>query len=86
MRNAIDYTTPAFFDEVIQIFTRVAYVKNSSVGLEHVILEKKSKRLIAEGTGVAVYLEAKTNRPERLPHELRTKVRAFEKEDVEFLL
>ncbi len=85
VRNTIDYSYPAFFDEVIQIFTRVAYVKNSSVGLEQVILEKKSQRLIVEGTGVAVYLDAKTNRPERLSEEMRTKVSAFEKDDVEFL-
>ena len=84
VRNTIDYKSPAFFDEVIRVFTRVAYVKNSSVGLEHIILQKHTQRVIAEGTGVAVYLDATTNRPERLSDEMRMKISDYEQGNAEF--
>lgn len=85
VRNTVDYKNPAFFDEVLKIFTRVAYVKNSSVGVEQFIIELGSQRLIAEGTGVLVYLNAVTNTPERVPEEYRKKILDYEKGDVEFI-
>lgn len=85
VRNSCDYKSPALFDDIIRIWTRVAYVKNSSLGIEHRVDEKEGGRLIAEGTGVAVYLDAATNRPVRLPDLFREKIRAYEGENVKFL-
>ena len=41
VRNEIDYKSPALFDDLITIYTRVAFIKNSSFAMEG-ILEKAS--------------------------------------------
>ncbi len=85
VRNTIDYRSPARFDDVLLIRTRIASVKNSSIGIEQRIEDKNTGRLIAEGTGVAVYLEAATGRPLRLPDAYRETIRSYEGSNAVFL-
>ncbi len=86
VRNTCDYKSPAYFDDVLEVFTRTAYIKNSSVGIEQYIIDSGTKRLIAEATGILVYLDSDTNIPERVPDSIREKIGLFEGENVEFLL
>lgn len=84
VQNTITYRNPAHFDEVLEIYTRIAFVKNSSIGIEQVILERESKRLIAEATGIIVHLHPETNVPTRVSDEIRQRIMEFDGGDVEF--
>ena len=85
VNNSCDYRSPAFLDEVLEIGTRVVWVKNSSAGLEQYIIETSTRRLVAEATAVLVYLNVDTNLPERIPEAIRDKIAMYEGERVEFL-
>lgn len=50
--------------------TKVSFVKNSSFGLEHVILNEKGE-LCAEGRDVAVCYDFNIDETFRIPDELR---------------
>lgn len=85
VRNTCDYYAPAFFDDELVIHSRVEYVRNSSVGFEHAIVNAKSGALVATATHVLVHVDVASNRPDRIPDALREKVRAHEGDNAHFL-
>ena len=56
VRNEIDYKSPARFDEVLNVYTRVSYIRNTSFGFEGIIEEASKKRFIAENLAIHVWL------------------------------
>lgn len=83
VRNTCDYHAAALFDEEIIVKTRTAFVKNTSMGLEHVIVAKKDGRRIVTATHILVYIDLDTDRPDPIPDSLREKIRAYENGNVE---
>lgn len=65
-----DFRKPLFYPGKAIVKTRVAFIKNSSFGLEHVILNEKGE-LCAEGKDVAVCYDFNTNETFRIPDGLR---------------
>lgn len=65
-----DFRKPLFYPGKAIVKTRVSFVKNSSFGLEHVILNEKGE-LCAEGRDVAVCYDFNINATFRIPDELR---------------
>lgn len=65
-----DFRRPLFYPGKAIVKTRVAFIKNSSFGLDHVILNEKGE-LCAEGRDVAVCYDFNTNETFRIPDELR---------------
>ena len=47
VHNEINYLKPAFFDDDLNIYTRISYIKHSSFGFEHIVENSKSKKIIA---------------------------------------
>lgn len=84
-RNEINYESPAMVDDLLDIYTRISYVKNSSFCFEHLIYHHESGRLLVTQKSVQVNLNQKTNRPERLPDDLRKIITDFEGENVEVI-
>ncbi len=82
VRNEIDYRSPALFDELLDVHTRVLFIKNSSFAFEGFIEEAQTKRLIAENVAVHVWLNSKTGEPITVGEEFRRKIRQFEGENV----
>jgi acyl-CoA thioester hydrolase len=85
VRNEIDYRSPALFDELLEVYTRVSFIRSTSFAFEGMILEERSRRLIAENLAIHVWLDPVTDRPVRVTEAFRSRIRAFEGRNVEFL-
>ncbi len=78
VRNEINYRGHAHFDDELNIYTKISYIKNSSYGFEHLIENSKSKEIIVDGAGVVVHVDPKTRKSTPLPDFFLKKVNAFE--------
>ncbi len=84
VRNTCDYFAPAFFDEELRILTRITFVRNSSIGFEQFAVSPAGKPL-ARGEHVFVHVDARSDRPSRVPDTLRELIRSYEGENVRFI-
>lgn len=84
-RNEINYEAPANVDDLIDVYTRISYIKNSSFCFEHVILNAETGKLLVTQKSVQVNLNPGTKRPERLPDHLRDVIIKFEGSDLEII-
>jgi len=78
VHNEINYLKPSFFDDELNIYTRISYIKHSSFGFEHIVENSKSKRIIAEGGGVSVHVNPVSKKSSLISDEVIEKVKAFE--------
>jgi len=72
------YKAPAYVEETLHVYARVAEIGNSSLRFEFSVHGANSDRLVATGHIVAVAIDAKTKRKIRVPEPLRKAIRAFE--------
>jgi len=79
VRNEINYRGHAHYDDELNIYTRISYIKNSSYGFEHLI-ENKRNEIIVDGTGVVVHVDPKSRKSTPLPEFFYEKVKAFQGE------
>ena len=82
VRNEIDYRSPARFDEILNVFARISYIRDTSFAFEGYIEDDASKRLIAENVAVHVWLDPRTNEPQTIDDEFRKAVQRFEGSNV----
>ena len=78
VHNEINYIKPAFFDDELNIYTRISYIKRSSFGFEHIVENSKIKKIIAEGNGVSVHVNPLSQKSTPIPDEVIEKVKSFE--------
>jgi acyl-CoA thioester hydrolase len=78
VRNEINYKDHAFYDDELEIYTRISYVKNSSFGFYHLIVKKKTGKEIADGKGVIVHVDPRTRKSIELEQEIIDKIKLFE--------
>jgi acyl-CoA thioester hydrolase len=78
VHNEINYIKPAFFDDELNIYTRISYIKHSSFGFEHIVENSKLKKIIAEGDGVSVHVNPLSQKSTLIPDEVVQKVKTFE--------
>lgn len=78
VRNEINYKSPAIFDELLDVHTRVSSIRNTSFAFEAYIEETATKRLIAENVAIHVWFDPMTNKPMRVSDEFRQLARNFE--------
>ncbi len=78
VRNEINYKSHAYYDDVLDVYSRITYIKNSSFGYDHLIVKQKSGEIIVDGKGVVVYVDPKTRMSTLLPDTFIKKVKAFE--------
>ena len=83
VRAEVDYMMAAQFDDPYIVYTRVAWVKNSSFGFEHVIRHENGT-MLAAAKGVLVHLNPATHKPERIPDSYRELIKEFEGGSVDF--
>lgn len=78
VRNEINYRGFAHFDDELNVYTRISYIKNSSYGFEHLIENAKTKEIIVDGSGVVVHVDPVTRKSTPLPDFFFEKIKAFE--------
>lgn len=84
-RNEINYEAPAYVDDLINVYTRISYIKNSSFCFEHLILNSETGQLLVTQKSVQVNINPGTKRPERLPDNLRDIIIKFECKEIEII-
>jgi acyl-CoA thioester hydrolase len=67
IETKIHYFTPAFYDELLVIETRVEELPAVKVHIDHIIKAKDRNVVICEGYVELAFLDGKTNRPTRAP-------------------
>jgi acyl-CoA thioester hydrolase len=77
-RTTIEFKSPARFDEVLQIFTRVTSIKTSSMVFDFEIYPEGEDRLVNTASSVYVCIDPKTLRPVPVPQLLRSRISEFE--------
>jgi acyl-CoA thioester hydrolase len=81
-RNEIDYRSSARFNEELDVYTRIGWIRNTSFALLGFIEERNTKRLIAENMSLHVWLDKGTEEPTPVPQFFRDIVRKYEGDDV----
>jgi acyl-CoA thioester hydrolase len=84
-RNEINYYNPARIDDLIDVYTRVAYIKNSSFCFEHILLNAENRLLHCDQKSIQVNLNPDTNLPERLSGKYRKLLIDFEGSNLEII-
>jgi acyl-CoA thioester hydrolase len=79
--NNLTYRAAAHFDDVLDIYTRITYIKNSSFGMEAMMVHHDTGRVVAENENVHVWLDPRSDRPVRISDEFRKRVQAYEGEN-----
>ena len=67
IETKIHFFSPAFYDELLMIETRVEKLPTVKVHIDHTIKAKERNIIICEGYVELAFLDAKTNRPTRAP-------------------
>jgi len=78
VRNEIDYESPACFDDVLNIYTRISFIKNSSFAMEGMMEKASNGQIVSRNVAYHVWLDPTTNRPNTIGDDFRKLVQAFE--------
>jgi acyl-CoA thioester hydrolase len=84
-RNEITYESPARIDDLVDIYTRITYIKNSSFCFEHVLINPESNKFLCYNKSILVNINHETNLPEHLPEKYRELIEKFEDKDLEII-
>jgi len=76
--NNCDDVLLSTFDDELEIYTRIEFIKNSSFGFRHLVVNKKNNIIIAKGGGVFVHINRKTKKSMPLPQEFFDAVLNYE--------
>jgi acyl-CoA thioester hydrolase len=79
----VEYHAPALFDDLIEVFVRIARVGRTSITYECAACRLPEDTLMVTATQTVVLVDAVTRRPTPIPGELKELVRAFEGDDVD---
>lgn len=77
-RNEIDYHSPATFDDELSIYTKIEWIKNTSFGFKHMIINGKTDQIIASGSGVMVHIRLSTKEKQQLPASFIKAIQEYE--------
>ena len=80
-RTTMEFKSPAHFDEVLEIYTRVSKIGNTSIIFDFEIYPEGEDRLIGSAQSLYVCVDPKALKPVRVPDELRRRIGEFEGRD-----
>lgn len=78
VRNEINYRGHSFYDDELDVYSKVTYIKNSSFGYDHMIVRKKSGEVIVDGKGVVVFVDPKTRKSTPISEDIIKKIKVYE--------
>jgi acyl-CoA thioester hydrolase len=80
VNNTINYKGFAFLDDLLNVYTRIEWIKNSSFCFDQIIENDRTKQIICEAKGVLVNIHATDNTPYSLAENFITDIKNFEPE------
>lgn len=81
VRTEIDFKSPARFDEILEIYVRVAKIGNSSLIFNFEIYPEDEERLISAASSLYVCIDLESLKSVRVPDALRALIGEFEGRD-----
>jgi len=81
--SQVEYHAPARFDDLIEVFVRIARIGRTSIAYECAAYRLPDESLMVTATQTLVLVDVVERRPLPVPDELRRLARAFEGEDLE---
>ena len=80
---AIEYHAPARFDDILEVFVRIARIGRTSVTYEHAAYGLPDDTLMVTAHQTLVLVDPEERHAHPLPAGFRERVRAFERESLE---
>jgi acyl-CoA thioester hydrolase len=81
--SQVEYHAPALFDDLIEVFVRVARIGRTSMTYECAAYRVPDDAIMVTASQTAVLVDSAARRPRPIPDELRAVVRSFEGDDLE---
>ncbi len=78
VRNVINYRGLSRYDDEVDVFNRVSFIKHSSYGFEHLIINNTTGETIADGSGVIVRVDPATGKSTPLDEKFYEVIQSFE--------
>lgn len=78
VRSACDYHHPAYYDDPIVVYVRIAEIRRTSFRFEFLFVHKRTGRLLASGESIHVAVDLESLRPVPVPEFFRQRIRAYE--------
>jgi len=78
VNNNINYKGFGFLDNLLDVYTRIEWIKNSSFCFDQIIENAETNTLICEAKGILVNLHPKNNTPEHLADNFINDIKQFE--------
>lgn len=78
VRNEINYKGHSRFDDELNIYTKISYIKNSSFGFDHLVENVTTNQIIADGKGVVAQIDGRTRASEPLSDNFIKSVTSFD--------
>jgi acyl-CoA thioester hydrolase len=79
----VEYHAPARFDELLEIFVRLARIGRTSATYECAAYRMEDDLLMVTATQTLVLVDLAERRPAEIPREYRDLIRGFEGDDLE---
>ncbi len=80
VNNTINYKGFGFLDDLLNVHTRIEWIKNSSFCFDQIIENDKTNTIICEAKGILVNLSPTNNIPESLADNFIEDIKNFEPE------
>jgi acyl-CoA thioester hydrolase len=81
--STIEYHAPARFDDLLEVFVRIARIGRTSVTCDHAAYRVEDDRLMVTAQQTLVLVDVAERRAVKVPAGYRETIRAFEGDDVE---
>ncbi len=78
VRNEINYLDFAYYDDLLDVYSKISFIKNSSFGYDHLIIKSKTGKPVVDGKGVVVFVDPESRKSTPLPQEFIETVKKFE--------
>ncbi len=78
VKNEINYRGYAYHDDLLDVYSKISYIKNSSFVYDHLIVNQKSGKVIVDGKVVIVHVDSNKRKYKLLSENFIEKVKKFE--------
>lgn len=78
VNNTINYKGFSFLDDLLNVYTRIEWIKNSSFCFDQVIQKENGGTVVCEAKGILVNLNPQSNLPEKLTEAFTEDIKRFE--------
>src|SRR5918996_5282729 len=80
--STVEYHAPARFDDLLEIFVRLARIGRTSATYEHAAYRTEDDALMVMASQTLVLVDLAERRPLEIPEGFRERMRAFEGDDL----